>query len=232
MELISLPSGLHVLASADVHVALQRANDTWTWYIIRAAGFTAAGLLILLMLSGIGQVTGLTYRFIEPLKAWALHKAMALALCAAIVVHVGFLLIDKFMPFSWSQILVPFVSHYTNGSRLLGYGLGSIAVALGILAAYGVVIVVLSSLTIIDSHQRTWHWLHYLSYFIILAVFVHAIGTGYDLRHGVLRAIWIATGVVLALGVVHRLLRTGTLSKRAEASRKPPVPPVEANRSN
>jgi len=46
------------------------------------------GLLILLMLSGIGQVTGLTYKIVEPVKAWVIHKALALALCGAIVVHV------------------------------------------------------------------------------------------------------------------------------------------------
>ena len=54
------------IATSTVHVVVQRVSASWPWYIIRGAGFVAAGLLILLMLSGIGQVTGITYRFIEP----------------------------------------------------------------------------------------------------------------------------------------------------------------------
>jgi hypothetical protein len=71
------------LAVSSIHIATHRVASSWPWYIIRAAGFTAAGLIILLMLSGIGQVTGFTYRFIAPIKAWAIHKALALALCIA-----------------------------------------------------------------------------------------------------------------------------------------------------
>ncbi len=211
---IIMHSTTQLIADGTVRIATQRIADSWTWYVIRAAGFTAAGLLILLMLSGIGQVTGFTYRFLEPVKAWALHKAMALALCAAIVVHVTFLLIDKFMPFSLLQVLIPFASHYSNGSTLFGVSLSAVAVALGILAAYGVALVVLSSLTIIDTHQKTWRWLHYLNYFIILAVFLHALGAGSDLRYGTFRAAWVALFLVLLLAVVHRIYRAGTLRRK------------------
>src|SRR6185369_1770871 len=122
-------------ASSEAQIAATRAAASWQWYVIRAAGFTAAGLLFALMVSGIGQVTGLTYRFLEPIKAWALHKALAIALCGAIAVHALFLLFDHFVRFSPAQVLVPFVSHYSNHTTLLGLGLGGIAVALGILAA-------------------------------------------------------------------------------------------------
>lgn len=46
-----------------------RAKSSWPWYITRAAGFVAAISLILLMLSGIGFITGGTFRFLEPLTA-------------------------------------------------------------------------------------------------------------------------------------------------------------------
>jgi sulfoxide reductase heme-binding subunit YedZ len=205
-------------ASSEARIAATRVATTWEWYVIRAAGFVAAGLLILLMLSGIGQVTGLTYRFLEPIKAWALHKALALALCGAIAVHVTFLFLDHYIPFSIVQIFVPFASHYGNHTSLLGFGLDSVAVALGILAMYGVAIIVLSSLGWIDSKQKTWRWIHYLSYFVILAVFVHALGTGSDLRYGIFREVWILIGGVLFLAVVSRLWRVGTLRRRKDDS--------------
>ena len=189
-------------------------STSWPWYIIRASGFVAAGLLILLMLSGIGQVTGLTYRVLEPVKAWAVHRAMALALCVMIAVHVGLLLIDKFVPFSLLQVLVPFASHYTNKSTLLGVSLGSWAVTLGVLSMYSVAIIVASSLGWINTHKRTWKWLHYLSYFVILAVFLHGMSVGTDLRYGTFRTIWIGLFVVVLLGVISRLARAGTLRRQ------------------
>ena len=56
-----------------------RSSVTWPWYITRAAGIIAVVLLILLILSGIGQITGFTFRFLEPLNAWAVHRAIGIA---------------------------------------------------------------------------------------------------------------------------------------------------------
>lgn len=201
-------------AASTVQIATNRVEASWPWYAIRAAGFTAAGLLILLMISGIGQVTGLTYRFLEPVKAWAVHKALAFALLGAIFLHVAFLIIDKYLPFSFAQVLVPFVSHYNNGTTLAGIALGSVAVALGIFAAYGVIIIVLSSLKWIDTKKHTWRWLHYLSYVVMLFVFLHALYTGSDLKYGTFRAFWILLGLIVVLAVVSRLDRAGTLKRK------------------
>ncbi len=203
----------HTFANSEVQIAASRAATSWTWYVIRAAGFTAAALLILLMISGIGQVTGLTYKVLEPVKAWAVHKALALALCGAIAVHVLFLLFDHYLPFTVPQILIPFLSHYSNGTKLAGLGISSIAVALGILAMYGVAIIVLSSLGWIETKKSAWRNLHYISYFVMFAVFIHALGTGSDLKYGVFRAGWIFILFVLLLAIVSRLWRAGTLRK-------------------
>jgi len=201
------------LAMSEVGAVATRVASHWPWYITRAAGFTAAGLLILLMLSGIGQVTGLTYRFIEPVKAWVVHKTLAIALCVAIAMHVLFLVFDEFLPFTLPQIFVPFMSHYSNGTKLFGWDLRTLVMALGIFAAYCVAVVVLSSLGWINTKKKTWHQLHYLSYFVMLAVFVHALGAGSDLKYGLFREAWVAVGLVLVLAIVSRLWRARTLSK-------------------
>ena len=205
----------HIVAST-VTIATHRAAANWPWYIIRAAGFIAAGLLVLLMLSGIGQVTGILYRFVQPITAWAIHRALALALCACILVHIGFLLIDKFLPFSWTQILVPFASHYNNGTEMFGLSLGVAAVAFGILAMYGVAIVVASSLGWIDTKTRVWRKLHYINYAIAGLVFLHALYTGSDLKYGGFRAIWILIGLVVEVGIVMRIWRAGTTKRTAQ----------------
>ena len=208
-----------LFASSTVQIATHRVETSWEWYVIRAAGFVAVGLLVLLMISGIGQVTGFTYRFLEPVKAWMIHKALALALCASIVVHVLFLLLDHFVPFSLPQVLLPFLSHYNNGTSILGLPAGW-AVTFGIVAMYGVVVLVLSSLGWIDTKRGIWRKLHYLSYLVILFVFIHALGAGSDLRYGTFRSVFLFLGFIVVLAVIGRLWRAGTLRKAPKQDRR------------
>ena len=188
--------------------------SAFPWYVIRVSGLLGLGLMGLLMLSGIGQVTGLTYRFIEPLKAWAIHKAVALGLVAVIAVHVLTLLVDSYMPFTLKQILVPFVSTYTNKTAVLGISLGVWGITLGILAMYGLIVVVASSLGWIDSKKKIWHGLHYVSYFIMAAALIHAVTVGTEFKEGSWRLLLLAGAGVVALGAISRAMRAGSLRRR------------------
>jgi predicted ferric reductase len=205
---------IYSLFAANVlNVAANRVTTSWPWYVIRGAGFAAAGLLFLLMMSGIGQVTGATYRFIEPIKAWAIHKALAIMMCIMIAIHVGFLLLDHFISFSVIQLFLPFASHYNNGTKLAGIPLGGVAISLGILAMYGVAIVVLSSLGWINSRKKQWRKLHYISYAVVFLVFLHAIYVGSDLKYGIFRKSWEVLGFIVVIGIISRLWRAGTTNQ-------------------
>lgn len=191
-------------------IALQRIAASWPWYVVRGAGFIAAFLLITLMFSGIGLVTGHMYRLFEPAKAWAVHRALAIALCVCVVIHVSFLLFDHFVSFSAIQLVVPFLSHYQR-SHTISPLLGTLSISMGILALYGIAILVSSSLGWIDTKKALWKKLHFTSYLVMVFVFLHALYTGTDLAYGVFRAIWISIGAVIALGMVARIWRAGTL---------------------
>jgi hypothetical protein len=207
--------------SLAVHDASHRLSTAWKWYVVRGAGFLSVGLLILLMVSGIGLVTGYTYKLFEPTKAWIIHKALAFALCAAIATHVVFLVLDKVVPFSIPQVLIPFISTYKRIS-LGGVPLGSLWVALGILAMYGTVIVVISSLGYLgwmEKKKKIWRIVHYISYLVMLFAFLHALYLGTDLAKGLLRIIWIIIGVLLLVAVVIRLMRVGML-KSSKSKKK------------
>ena len=183
-----------------------RATASWPWYITRAAGFVAAISLALLMLSGVGFITGLTFKLLEPLTAWATHKAIAYIFGVSVVVHVVALLFDRFVPFTIAQALVPFLSHYREVS-IVGYHMGSLYVALGVIALYFVLAIILSSILWIDKKPHTWKLFHFLAYLAIIFVFFHALYLGTDLAHGVFRIIWIIMGVSIAIAVVFRLRR-------------------------
>jgi DMSO/TMAO reductase YedYZ heme-binding membrane subunit len=193
---------------------LHHLVTTWPWYVIRASGFIAAFLLILLMLSGIGQVTGLFYRWAQPVTAWAIHKALAYALAVSIAIHAGMLLIDHFMPFSLVQVLIPFASTYSNNVPLFGLALGFLGVACGIVAMYGVAIIIVTSLVWMERKKRAWKLLHYLSYAVIVLVFAHGLLVGTDLKTGLLRLAWLLCGLLLVAAILTRLWRAGTLQRR------------------
>ena len=194
-----------------------RVSSSWSWYVIRASGFIALGLLVLIMLSGIGFVTGYSYRFMEPVRAWAVHKALSLALGVAILAHVCALLIDKFVPFTLLQILVPFTKSYTNHATLFGINLTWLAIPAGVLSMYGLFLVILSSLDTvgwISNKKHLWRLVHLISYLTMFLVFIHSLASGTDLKSGWIRGLFEVLLAVLVVACVLRLTRSKTLSKK------------------
>lgn len=187
----------------------ERTKASWPWYVTRGSGLAAAFFLIILMLSGIGLVTGHTFRFLEPITAWASHRALGLAFAISVLLHMFSLLFDHFAPFNIWQILVPWMSKY-RPVNIFGFHMGSLYVALGVLAFYMVVLITITSLFWVEKKPYLWKIVHLLSYIVILLVFVHALYLGTDLTHGLLRWLWIILGVGIAYATVHRLWRAKT----------------------
>lgn len=183
-----------------------RAKSSWPWYITRASGFVAAISLILLMLSGVGFITGASFKFLEPLTAWATHKAVAYVFGISIMVHGVALLFDKYVPFTIAQALVPFLSYY-RPVVIAGRHLGSLYVALGIIAMYFVLAIILTSIFWIDKKPHTWKIFHILAYLTMIFVFFHALYIGTDLAHGIFRVLWIIAGVGVMIAILYRLKR-------------------------
>ena len=186
-----------------------RARSSWPWYITRASGLVAAVTLVILILSGVGLITGYSFRFLEPLTAWATHKALAIVFGLSVLVHGTALLFDRFVPFTIAQALVPFASNYRT-LTIGNHHFGSIYTALGIIAFYLILAVIISSLLWIDKKPHTWKALHFLGYLIMIFVFIHALYLGTDLAHGIFRILWIIFGVGVAVAIIDRLRRAGS----------------------
>jgi hypothetical protein len=187
-----------------------RAEGSWPWYVTRASGIVAAIALFILMLSGIGLVGGSAFRFLEPLTAWASHRALGITFGISVLIHMSALLFDHFVPFSVLDLFVPWLSNY-KPIDIAGFHLGSLFVALGVLAFYGVALIIITSLVWIDKKPHTWKIMHLLSYIVLLFVFIHALYLGTDLAGGVVRLAWLAIGLVTALAVLYRLWRAKTI---------------------
>jgi len=183
-----------------------RTKSSWTWYITRAAGLVAAISLVALMLSGIGLITGYTFKLLEPLTAWATHRALGFLFGISVLVHIVALLFDHYVPFSIAQVLLPFASNYRN-TTIAGHHVGSLYVALGIFALYGIIAVIISSLLWIDKKPYTWKIFHFLSYLVMIFTFFHALYLGTDLAHGIFRGLWIIFGISVAVVILYRIRR-------------------------
>lgn len=203
---ISVPSPLVASVSTD------KLKKSWSWYVTRASGIVAAVLLVLLIMSGIGLLTGQTYRILEPLPAWAAHKAIGLAFLAMVAIHGFVLLFDAFIGFSLVDILVPFAADY-KPVVIGGVQFGSLYLALGILAFYAIVAIIVTSIWWINRKQKQWRLVHYTSYFVLAAVAVHGLMLGTDLKGGLFRFLWFAAGLILAVSIVQRLWRAHTIGK-------------------
>ncbi len=188
---------------------VERAEGSWPWYLVRASGLVAGVSLVILMLSGIGSVTGHTFRVLEPLTAWATHRAIGIVFVVSIVIHMLGLLFDHFVSFNLLTLLVPWLSDY-QPVTLFGVQFGSLYIALGILAFYGALAILLTSLFWVDKKPKIWKALHIMSYVVIAMVFVHALFLGTDTGQGILRLVWIAGGVLVAAAALVRLKRIGT----------------------
>lgn len=189
-----------------------RTQSTWPWYITRASGFVAAAALFVLILSGVGFITGRSFAILEPLTAWATHRAIGIIFGISVSIHMLALLFDHFAPFTILQILLPFASNY-HPVTLLGVNFGSLYVALGVIAFYLVGAIVISSLLWIDKKPHLWKFIHFTAYLVLIFVFIHALYLGTDLTSGALRIVWIIGGSIGGVAVLIRL------SRRARARR-------------
>ncbi len=187
-----------------------KVQSSWPWYLVRGSGIVAALSLFILMISGIGSVTGHTFKFLEPITAWASHRALGIVFGISIILHMAGLLFDYFVSFNLLTLLVPWLSDY-KPITILGLYLGSLFVALGVLAFYGALIIVISSLLWVEKKPYVWKLLHLLSYLVLIFVFIHALYLGTDLASGVLRYIWIAIGVGGLGLIIYRLWRSRTI---------------------
>src|ERR1700730_14430504 len=85
---------------------------TAPWFISRAAGIVAYGLLSVSSLLGIAMTTQLWSSRLSRPSLNGLHEQLSWLALGFLVLHVGALLVDTFQPFRVVDILVPLLSAY------------------------------------------------------------------------------------------------------------------------
>lgn len=108
-------------------LALQTTQTTW--YITRAAGWTAYLLLWLSTVWGLAVPSKILDGMLHRSFTFDFHEFISLLALGFTGLHIAVLLFDKYLPFSIAQVLFPFFSTY----RPIWVGIGSIALYLSLL---------------------------------------------------------------------------------------------------
>lgn len=179
--------------------AIPKLAGTSLWITSRAAGVTAFVALTLDVVFGLFVSTGAVDRFVTRGQSVDAHRWLSTAALTMVAVHALALIGDRFVRFDMLDLLVPFVSAYR-----------SFAVALGVLAAYGALLVHASFSWRKRIGAKTWRRLHYTSFFVFVAALLHGLLAGSDSNTAGMHAIYVSSATaVVALGAYRALRHRG-----------------------
>ncbi|MGI9614016.1 MAG: ferric reductase-like transmembrane domain-containing protein [Acidimicrobiales bacterium] len=184
-------------------------NEQLWWYVARSGGIVA------LILTGLSVIWGLlvSTKAMQgtPSPKWllSLHKYLGGLAVSFTGVHIAALMLDSYVQFGVTDILVPFASDWKPG-----------AVAWGVVSMYLLIAVQASSLMMKRLPRKVWKWIHMSSWLLFWSGLIHGITAGTDAGNPVYI---LATGTLTALVSFLTLFRvfTSRMTRRAIESRTP-----------
>jgi sulfoxide reductase heme-binding subunit YedZ len=189
--------------------------DHTFWYVARAAGFSAYGLLTLTVCFGLLVRTKLMDALVARWRTFDVHQVTTLVALAFVVLHIFALLGDHYIGFNLSELFVPFTASYRPTE-----------VALGIVALYLMIVVVVSFYVRRSISYAAWRAIHYLTFGVFLLALGHGVLAGTDSGEPWARAIYLGTGL-LVVAVTYWRVRRESNRQRSEPQR-----PIVASRQS
>ena len=180
-----------------------------TWYVARGSGIVTWGLLVASMAWGLLYATRVMRRRISLWWLLGVHRFLGVLAIVFTGVHVTALVLDRFINFSLTDVLVPFTSSWHP-----------IATGWGIIAMYLLLAIEGTSLLKARLPHHWWRAVHLASYPLFALATVHALSAGTDTR-----AV-IGDGLALSFGAISIALALVGLDRRAGVD--PPRRPLDA----
>jgi DMSO/TMAO reductase YedYZ heme-binding membrane subunit len=189
-----------------------------TWIILRAAGIGAYLMLFASVAFGLVATTAPFGKRIAKQSAILIHQFFSTVGLVLLGIHIGGLLIDSFMHFAPLDVLVPGSSTYRP-----------ISVALGIIAMYAMVMVLVSSWVRRRYSSKLWRRLHMAAAPAFALALLHGVFAGADATRRWMYLTYVITGSVVAFLLLLRGLQVGPKPARRvqsspEGSRVPRSP--------
>lgn len=178
------------------------------WYLARSSGFLA-------YLFAWGSVVWgllMSTRVIPTADRgtlYILHRLLGLGSLVFLGVHLTTLFLDPWAKFSIKDLIVPFAADYRP-----------FWMSCGIVAAYLLVAIAVTSIVQSRLPRVVWRGIHYLSFLTFALGLMHGVGSGTDTRQIWATVIYATTATIVAALCLRRILWEPTPAKRAP---KPPA---------
>lgn len=185
-------TGLWVLQQGQFNA--HPANDVnVSWHYVRASGMVAYILLTLSVIWGLALSTRAVKDWSPGVLSMLLHTTLSWLAIAFGLLHAVLLLLDKYYPYQWSDIFIPFTGPY----RPLFVGLGTLSFWL-------LLIIAISFQFKSQIGHATWKRIHLLSYVAFLLITVHGLFSGTDASKLGFQIIIISINVLVIGGLIGR----------------------------
>jgi DMSO/TMAO reductase YedYZ heme-binding membrane subunit len=188
------------------------------WYLSRATGLVAWGLAVASILWGLALASRALGP--RPKAPWllALHRWLGGLTMLFVAAHVGAIVADSYVHFGAADVLVPFAA-----------GWRTTAVAWGVIAAWFLVAIEITSFQMKRLPKRVWHSIHMTSYLVAVLATVHGVTAGADTKEPAFAWAMIGAMAATAFFAVYRRLAP----KKTARSRVPrPTSPRDPRRSS
>lgn len=166
------------------------------WYVSRASGITSWLLLTASLVWGVLLFTRALRKIDTPWWLLDMHSWLSGLAMVTMVLHLGALVADNYVHFSWSELLVPGASSWRK-----------LPVALGVVSLWILVAVQGTSLVRKHISRRFWKWVHLGSYAAWWLVSLHAGLAGSDVTNRVYQVVAGLATLVAAAATVLRIVK-------------------------
>jgi DMSO/TMAO reductase YedYZ heme-binding membrane subunit len=193
-------------------------NPSIWWYLSRASGFVALGLLFASLIWGVLLTTRILRSIDRPAWLLDLHRWLGGLALTFTLVHMATLMLDHFVSFSLKDLLIPMASDWQPGP-----------IAWGVVAFWLLLAVQLSSLIMKKLGRKTWRRIHLLAYPMLWLTIMHAGLAGTDIGNPVYR-VSVTLAIILTVFVTaFRLLPVPARKKTSPVLEKQEPPPTSSN---
>jgi len=192
--------------SNNISWLLSNNSARTTWFITRSSAWVAYILLWFSTLLGLVLPTKLFDRFLSPSFTFDFHEYLSLLALGFVILHVGVLLFDSYLPFSLTQILFPFLSTY----RPFWVGIGT-------LSLYLTLLVTVTFYLRQKIGQKKFRSIHTLSLVAFFGAALHGFFSGTDSSLGAAQLVYFSTLMPVIFLSAYWLIRAAQIKSEKQA---------------
>ena len=173
------------------------------WYITRSAGFASYLLLWFSTALGLALPAKLFDRLLPRAFTYDFHQFISLLALGFIALHIGVLMVDRYLPYTLAQILIPFISPYRP-----------VWVGIGVFSFYLALLVTITFYLRSRIGMKTFKVIHYTSLLSYFGAVIHSFLSGTDSSVPAAQWMYFSTFLVIVFLTSYWLITGVFQSKR------------------